>query len=122
MVATVLKCESETEAAFPVSDAEQTILSPAVSAASGLVVRKVIPRITLCRIIFADGCPLTLGEVWTPPFPVFLPGLIFLQALKFLVHKVVTPSTTIVATQRVSESSTFCPPRTEQKLELSLTP
>jgi hypothetical protein len=30
---------------------------------------------------------LTFGEVWTPPFPVFLPGLVFLQALKFLVHK-----------------------------------
>ena len=87
MVATVPECQSKAEAAFPVSDAQQTILPPTVSAASGLLVRKVIPRIAFCRIIFADGGPLTLGEVWTPPFPVFLPGLVFLQALKFLVHK-----------------------------------
>ena len=87
MVATVPECQSKTEAALAVRDSQQTILPPAVSAAPRMLVRKVIPRVAFLGIVFADGGPLTFGEVWTPPFPVFRPGCVFLQTLKFFIHK-----------------------------------
>ena len=90
---TVPEREREAESAFAIRDPQQTIFSPAVSAAPRMLVGKISPRIASLGIVFANGGPLTFGEVGTPPFPVFCPGSIFLQTLKFFVHMLITEST-----------------------------
>src|ERR1700747_2557787 len=66
----VPKRERETKPALPVGDAKQAIFTPAIGAAPCMIVRKIIPAISVGRIIFTDCRPLPLGEVRPPAFPV----------------------------------------------------
>src|ERR1700692_947077 len=97
MVATIPECQCEAESAFAVGDSHEPIFSPSVRPAGRMFVGKGRPRIASVGIIFANGGPLSFGEVRTPPFPVFLPGSIFLQTLKFFVHILLrSPSAVVV--------------------------
>src|ERR1700722_10600829 len=86
MVVAIPERQCEAESAFAVGDTHEPIFSPSVRPAARMFMGKVIPRIASLGIIFANGGPLSFGEVRTPPFPVFLSGSIFLQTLKFFVH------------------------------------
>ena len=48
---------SEAEAALTVAPSQQAILAPAVGAAAGMVVRKIVPAGAVGRVILPDGCP-----------------------------------------------------------------
>ena len=37
-----------------------------------MVVGEVVPGVAICAVVFADRAPLTLAEVWSPPFPACL--------------------------------------------------
>src|SRR5207249_5430254 len=71
--------QRETEPALAVGEAEQPVLAPAISAAAGVVVWKILPASAVRRIILAHGGPLALGQVRTPPFPVLYPRGVLLQ-------------------------------------------
>ena len=58
------------EPAFSIAEAEQAVLAPAIGAAAGLIVGKVIPGIAVGAIVLADGPPVPLGEVGAPVLPV----------------------------------------------------
>src|SRR5262249_16066539 len=75
--------ECETKTALPICDAEQSVLAPAISAASRVIVRKIIPPISLRRIIFANCRPLSLGEVRPPAFPVAYARRVLSETLFF---------------------------------------
>src|SRR5207302_6911756 len=68
--------------ALTISDAEQSILSPAISPTSGMVMGKMMPGIPVGRVIFADHRPLTLCEIRTPTLPVLFSGRVFRQTLR----------------------------------------
>src|SRR5262249_17399391 len=62
--------QREGEAALAIADPEESVLTPAVGAAAGVVVRKVVPRRARRGVVLAHGAPLPLGEVRTPALPV----------------------------------------------------
>ncbi len=79
-VAAIPEGQREAEPAFPVGDAEDAVLAPAVCAASCVVVREVFPAVAIRGVVFADGCPFSFGEVGSPSFPVFFSPVIFSEA------------------------------------------
>src|SRR5579859_562721 len=44
--------------------------------------RKIIPAFAGFRVVLAHSTPLAFGEIRSPAFPVFLPGGVFLEALR----------------------------------------
>ena len=82
-ILTVPECGSEADAALPVADPKQSVLSPAIGPKVGMFEGKVIPGFALCGIVFSDCAPLAFRQVGSPTFPVFVSFLFFLQSLGF---------------------------------------
>src|SRR6266404_1249798 len=82
-VLTVPQRQPETKTAFAVGNAEQSIFSPPIGAAAGVIVRKIVPTVAPFGVILADRSPLPLREVWAPPFPILFAATVFRQALLF---------------------------------------
>jgi len=80
------QCEGEAEPAFAVGDAEQAVLVPAIGAAAGVIVRKIIPTRSL-RLILAYGRPLSLAQVGSPALPVRGPLSVGSQTFLRGIHK-----------------------------------
>src|SRR5215472_10246800 len=76
-VAPVPQREREAEAAFPIADAEQSVLAPAIGPAARVVVREVLPAGARLGVVLAYGAPLTLGQIGPEALPVPLPVLVF---------------------------------------------
>jgi len=85
-VAFIPKSQCKTEASFPVGEAQQSILPPAISATAGLIVGKIGPSRTVGRIIFPYGSPLALGEIGSPAFSILDAVGILGQALLLGIH------------------------------------
>src|SRR5689334_16752670 len=62
----VPKGQRETQQLPPVADAQQSILAPAVSPATGLVVWKIVPGRAACAIVLPHRAPLPVAQVWPP--------------------------------------------------------
>src|SRR6202030_821461 len=71
-ILTIPHCQRKAETTFAVSEAQQTIFTPAVGSASSMIMRKVIPTIAICGVVLAYRCPLALRKVRSPAFPVHL--------------------------------------------------
>src|ERR1043166_8644070 len=73
--------ERKTEATLAIANSEQAVFAPAISAAAGVVMRKIIPARAAGRIILAHRAPLPLDQIRSPPLPVSHPaaraGIIF---------------------------------------------
>ena len=69
-IAPVPERQREAEPALAVGDAEQSVLTPSVRAASGVVVRQVVPAVAVLRVVLPHRAPLPLGKVGSPPLPV----------------------------------------------------
>src|SRR5438067_1639449 len=54
------KSERKAKPALAIGNAEQPIFAPAVGAAARMVVREIIPAISVRRVVFTDGGPLPL--------------------------------------------------------------
>ena len=67
--------EGEAEALVVVRDPQEAVLTPAVRARAGVVVREVVPRRPVGRVVLADGAPLALGQIRPPAPPVGSPRL-----------------------------------------------
>src|SRR5277367_6528751 len=49
-----------------IANPRQTVFTPAVGSAAGVVVRKVVPGITSARVILAHRTPLSLAQIRSP--------------------------------------------------------
>lgn len=54
-----------------------------------MVMGEVAPCVAVCRVVFADGCPLTLRNVRAPFLPVLLAFPIVFETLLFLAEVLV---------------------------------
>ncbi len=79
----VPKRQRETETALPIGDTKQPVFAPAIRAASCMIVREIIPAISVRRVILANGRPLPFRQIWPPAFPVLGTRCVFLQSLMF---------------------------------------
>src|SRR4051794_2796235 len=82
-IATVPHRQCETEILVTVANAGDSVLVPTVSTRAGVIVRKVIPRVAIGAVIFANRSPGALGQEWPPavPMPDSLPGHLETDAL-----------------------------------------
>ena len=75
--------DGEAKCFFFVAETGNPVLAPAIGAAAGMVVRKVIPRRTVRAVIFADRSPLALAKVRSPAAPGLYLALGFIEAILF---------------------------------------
>ena len=71
--------QRKAQPALAVGHAQQAIFTPAIGAATRMVVRERVPAGTVRRVVLPDGGPLALGEIWPPAFPVRCPCDILAQ-------------------------------------------
>ena len=76
--------ERETDVLVPVANSADAVFAPAVGSRARMIVRKIIPRVAVRAVVFADRPPLALGEIWPPAFPMDFPLDAGLQPLFFL--------------------------------------
>jgi hypothetical protein len=63
VIVRVPKREREAQPALSVTNPQQSVFAPAISAAAGLVVRKVVPSLMVSRVILAHCSPLPLRQI-----------------------------------------------------------
>jgi hypothetical protein len=78
--------EGKTQILITITNACDSIFIPAVGAGSRMFVRKVVPSVSVCAVVFADCSPRALAEIWAPVLPVDLVLVIFLKAQLFAIH------------------------------------
>ena len=52
-----------------VADAGEAVFTPAIRAGAGLIVREVVPRISVGAVVLADRAPLSFAQVGPPALP-----------------------------------------------------
>src|ERR1700736_4925329 len=85
-IALVPKRERETKPPFVIGNSADAILIPAVSARPRLIVRKIIPGVAVCAVIFADRAPGALGQIWPPKMPWLVVRPVFSETLLLCIH------------------------------------
>src|SRR5262249_42753249 len=65
-IAAVPQGQGQAQALFVVADAGQAVLAPAVRAAAGMVMRKIIPGSGVGAVVLTNRAPLALAEVRSP--------------------------------------------------------
>src|SRR5262249_44213212 len=73
--------QRKTQHLMVVTDPRQAILTPAIRAGSCLVMREVIPGVTVVAVILPHRPPLPLAQVWAPFTPGHVSFARLLQAL-----------------------------------------
>src|SRR5467141_3843202 len=68
-VLAVPQCESKAQPLVIVTETGETIFTPMIGTRPCLIVGKIIPRIAVLAVVFADRSPLSLAEVGTPLLP-----------------------------------------------------
>ena len=58
---------------FVIAKTSETVLAPMVGARPRVIVREIVPCVAVRTVIFADGSPLALAEIWSPLLPTGLP-------------------------------------------------
>src|SRR5260221_5991300 len=61
--------QGETQATLVVADPQQAILTPAVGARAGVIMREECTRVAIGGIILSYRCPLALRKVGSPAIP-----------------------------------------------------
>ena len=69
-VVLVPQSEADAPKQLVVGETGQSVLAPAVGAAAGMVVRKIIPSGAAWAIVFAHGAPLALAQIGSPAAPI----------------------------------------------------
>src|SRR5713226_203922 len=69
-----------------VADSRDPVLAPAVGAAPRLVMREIIPSVSVGTVILAHRSPLPLREIRPPALPVYFALARFLQSDLFFGH------------------------------------
>ncbi len=79
----VPKGQTEAEPGFPIAEAEEAILPPAIDPGTRMVMREVVPARTMLRVVLANRAPLAFGQVRPEELPVFFGGRLSLKAFVF---------------------------------------
>ena len=66
---TIPQGHAKTQQLLVITDASKTVFAPVVGSGAGLVMCKVIPRVSILAVVLADRTPLALTKVGTPFFP-----------------------------------------------------
>jgi hypothetical protein len=66
--------DSHAEVLKAVAESGQSVFIPAIGAAARLIVRKVIPGVSIRTIVFPHSAPGTLGQVGPPFLPIRRPS------------------------------------------------
>ena len=61
--------EGKAQPLLVIADSSQSVFAPAVRAGARLVVREIVPRVSILAVVFADRAPLPLAEIGPPFFP-----------------------------------------------------
>jgi hypothetical protein len=70
-----------------VADAGDAVFAPAIRPTASVVVREVIPGVSVGTVVLADRAPLAFTEVWAPLFPGLLSEAVFFQAKRFFARQ-----------------------------------
>src|ERR1700730_17504235 len=70
-----------------IADAADAVLAPAISAGTGVLVREIIPRVSVRAVILAYRSPGTLAQIRAPKVPERARSFILGEALLLGVHK-----------------------------------
>src|SRR5882724_4507939 len=68
-VSAVPQREREAEALLVVANPRDSVLTPAIRAAAGMVVREIFPGVAVCRVILPHCAPLAFGKIWAEAAP-----------------------------------------------------
>ena len=68
-VVAVPQRQGEAEPLLIVANTRESILAPAIGAGTCLIVREVVPGISIAAVVLANRAPLPFAQVWTPFFP-----------------------------------------------------
>src|SRR5262245_35632797 len=71
------QCHSEAYMLPVIAKAPHAIFVPAIRAAARMVVRKIVPGVPICAVVFSHGSPGALAKIRTPAMPIGLTGVIF---------------------------------------------
>src|ERR1700756_5400050 len=69
-----------------IADTSNSIFAPPVGTRPRMVMRKIVPRIPICAVVFADRSPLPRGEIRPPALPMHVSFGAGEQALLFVRH------------------------------------
>src|ERR1700723_881748 len=61
--------QRETNVLMTIAEPRNAVFTPAVRPGSRMVVRQIIPGVAISAVVFADGAPLALGKIGSPPLP-----------------------------------------------------
>ena len=87
-IAAVPQCQRKTQDLVFVRDAANAVLAPSISTGARLIVSKIVPRIAIGAVIFADGAPLAFTQIWTPFLPIFLEDMYLLRNLDHILLEI----------------------------------
>src|SRR5215831_14843275 len=68
-VCSIPKSEGKAQRLLIIANASESVFSPTIGARASLIVREIIPSISVSAVIFANGSPLTFAEIGPPFFP-----------------------------------------------------
>jgi hypothetical protein len=80
------KCQGDAQMLFAIAKAANSVFSPAIRAAGRVVVREIVPRVSIGAVVLAHGAPLALTYIRTPLAPGLLVPVCFIEALPLNVH------------------------------------
>src|SRR4029453_19051810 len=69
-IASVPQHQAKAEPLLDVAEPGQAVLTPAISTRPGMVMRQVVPRLTVGAVILPHRPPLPLADVRPPPVPI----------------------------------------------------
>ena len=87
-IAPIPERQREAKPAFTIRDAEQSILSPAIGPAARVLEGKILPAISISRVVLAHRAPLALRQIRPPALPILDPLCILGQALIFGAYRI----------------------------------
>ena len=85
-VALVPERERETKPAFSIANAGEPVLVPAINPRARVLMRKIIPGVSIRAVIFAHRSPRTLRQIRPPKLPRLPARSVFRQSRLFGIH------------------------------------
>ena len=92
-VALVPQRERQTQFLLMVGESRDTVLAPAIRAATGVVVWKIVPGVAMRAVILANRAPLPFAQIRSPFLPRGRSRGALGQPLSFGVHRIIPLAT-----------------------------
>src|SRR5207248_1936912 len=90
-IASVPKREREAQPLLVVAEASDPVLTPPIRATAGVVMREILPGVSMGAVVFAYRSPLAFGKIGSPLTPGFIPSIGLSETVSFggiRMHKV----------------------------------